>query len=176
MTKKTTKMKKKQEKNILFLDFDGCLNSFEEGSYRTNTNETYGTSKTICERLKSLCDRTNSKIIISSNWRKFDPDGCYTFDGNKVQNPLGKVRDMYGKYIIGTLPPVRHVNKSQALILWLEENGEPDHWVVIDDDPREQLGITTDHGIKNHYIQTDSEFGITDEIIERVENILTMPF
>lgn len=158
---------------ILFLDFDGVLNSYEEGSYMTNSHETYGPSKTICEKVKKFCEKNNVKIIISSNWRRFELDGWYRFTHGKVQNPLPKVYEILGDYIIGTLPPIRYVTKAEALILWIEENDfKSDKWIIIDDDPRENLGNTHDYGIKDHYVQTNPEFGITDEIIEKLEKIL----
>jgi histidinol phosphatase-like enzyme len=63
------------ETKLLFLDFDGVLNSYEEGGYKTHTPEEYGPSITICNKIIKLCKETGAKIIISSNWRKFKPDG-----------------------------------------------------------------------------------------------------
>jgi len=160
---------------LLFLDFDGVLNSYEEGSYVTNSKDTYGPSKTICDRISRFCERTGTKIIISSNWRKFDPDGYYIFGGNKVYNPLGKVFDMLGNHVLGTLPPIRHVSKAEVLLIWFAESGfncEKRKWVIVDDDAREGLGSTTKCNVKDHYVQTDSEFGLTEEKMEEVEKIL----
>ena len=165
-------MTKTERKPYIFLDFDGVLNSFEEGSYMTNSSETYGPSKKICSLIKNLCDRTGAKIIITSNWRKFEENGSYSFNGNKVFNPLRKVKELLGDYIIGTLPPLRHVLKSEALIIWIEENDfdyNNEKWVVLDDDSREGFGSTYDCKIRDHYIQTDAEFGITEDIIKEID-------
>ena len=159
--------------SLIFLDFDGVLNSYDEGSYQTNVPETYGPSKTICDKIIKLCERTGSKIIISSNWRKFDPDGVFKFNTEYYQNPLPKVYELLGKYIIGTLPPYRHTTKAECLILWFEEtNYKGEKWVILDDDPREGLGTTNDWGINKHYIETNPKYGITDEIITKIEKFV----
>lgn len=159
-----------QNTKLLFLDFDGVLNSYSHGSYRTHTPDEYGPSHEICERIKKLCERSGAQIIISSNWRKFDIDGQYRFNENFYTNPLSKVYGLLGEHIIGTLPPYRHVTKAECLILWFEETGYMgDKWVILDDDKNENLGITSDYDIKNHYIEVDPEFGITEKIIEKIE-------
>ena len=178
MYSQSNKMKLKNktltnETKLLFLDFDGVLNSYEEGSYKTHSSEEYGPSITICNKIIKLCKETGAKIIISSNWRKFNPDGWYIFDGIKYKNPLAKVYELLGEYIIDTLPPEKHVTKAIALILWFEEtNYRGDRWVILDDDYREELGSTTDYNINKHYIETNPEFGITDKNIEQIEKII----
>ena len=159
--------------SLIFLDFDGVLNSYDEGSYVTNPPELYGPSKTICSKIEKLCQKKSAKIIISSNWRKFNLTDSYKFNTNYYSNPLTKVYDLLGKFIIGTLPPYRHITKAEALILWFEEtNYQSENWVIIDDDERERLGTTSDYNIKNHYIQTNPKFGITDKVIIEMEKFL----
>lgn len=149
---------------ILFLDFDGVCNSYSEGSYVTHKNDEYGPSKTICERIRKICESTGAKIIISSNWRRFPIDGKWFSGKTFYRNPLLKLYEVLGDLIVGTLTPERHITKAEALCLWFEDNRELDKWVVVDDDPRENLGLTSDYGIKDHYIQTEPEFGITEEV------------
>ena len=158
------------ETKLLFLDFDGVLNSYNEGSYVTHSPDNYSPSITICNKIIKLCKETDAKIIISSNWRKFKPDGWYIFNNKKYYNPLPKLYNLLDKYIIGTLPPEKYVTKSIALILWFEEtNYKGNKWVILDDDYQEELGITFDYNINKHYIETNREFGITDNDIIQIK-------
>ena len=158
---------------LIFLDFDGVLNAYDEGSYMTHTPDEYGPSKSICDRIIDLCEKTGSRIIISSNWRKFDDNGYYKFNKYYYSNPLPKVYHILGKYIVGTLPPYRHTTKAEALIIWFEENNfVGEDWVVVDDDPRENLGKTLDWNIKNHYIETNPIYGINEKVIKEMEKFL----
>ena len=156
------------ETKILFLDFDGVCNSYSEGSYITHKEDDYGPSKIICERIRKICDTTGAKIIISSNWRRFEIDGKWFSGKNYYTNPLSKLYDEIGDLVIGTLTLERHITKAEALCLWFEDNCELEKWVIVDDDPKENLGTTSDFGIRNHYIQTNPEFGITEEISEEI--------
>lgn len=159
--------------NLIFLDFDGVCNTYKDGSYITNPPELYGYSKPIINKLKNICEKTNSKIIISSNWRRWEKDGKWPYRGYYFQNPLPRLYEELSDLIIGTLPLDRHITKAEALILWFEDNKVPKNWVIIDDDPTEELGITTDYNIKDHYIQTKSEFGLTEEIEKKIIEILS---
>ena len=67
----------------------------------------------------------------------------------------------------------RHITKAEALCLWFEDNYRLDKWVIVDDDPREHLGTTSDFGIKYHYVQTNPEFGITEEISKEIMDRLS---
>lgn len=54
--------------NIVFLDIDGVLNYTEW--YICPRNELKSDLDSFCiERIKVLCRITNSKIVISSDWR-----------------------------------------------------------------------------------------------------------
>ena len=59
---------------LIFLDIDGVVTSCmtTPGSYMNHEPSDYGPSPDCVERLKRLCDVTNAKIVISSNWRKFE--------------------------------------------------------------------------------------------------------
>lgn len=162
---------RKQHENLIFLDFDGVCNSFECGSYLNYKNTKYGYDEKIIKRLRHICKYGNAKIIISSNWRRFQIDGTYTFtyDGENVtcHNPLSKLYDVLGDLIVGTLTKERHLTKSEALQLWFEDNPEFDgKYAILDDDPRE--GYQWVPKFKKNFWMTDPQYGITDEIAEDV--------
>lgn len=161
--------------NVIFTDCDGVLTSTLEtpGSYLNHTGEEYGPSPKCVKRLLKLCNDTQSKIMISSNWRKFDIDGQWTFDGNKVTNPLSKLKDMLGDYCIGALPPTRHQTKSIVLVNWLDvHNQDIDNFVIFDDDLKEGFQNVADYTIASKFIHTLYDVGLTDADCKAAYDIL----
>lgn len=165
-------------KKICFVDFDGVLTSQHEtpGSY-VNWQSEYGISLSCFDRLEEICIRTNAVVVITSNWRRFDDDGKWsycTFDGvHAFKNPLPKLKKILGKRYAGTLPKDKHINKSKALILWFEQHPEFDgKFVIFDDDKREGFESTTDYNINKNFILTDPEWGLTNDDIEKAVEIL----
>lgn len=165
------KMVKNYPRVLVFLDFDGVCNSLSDGSYKTTTTETYSFSKPIVERLKSLCDETEAKIVISSNWRRHDEDGYITANGMRYYNPLPKLRRELGDYVFDELPKDRHILKSEALMLWMEDNpGFDGKYVILDDDYRERYFDVPQ--FKARYVHCDSDYGFTEELRACAKNIL----
>lgn len=164
-------MAKPYPQALVFLDFDGVCNSLGDGSYKTSTSETYSFSRTIVDRLKSLCDECNARIVISSNWRRFEDDGYITVSGTKYRNPLPGLRKELGDYVFDTLPPDRHTSKSEALTLWFEDNpGFMGRYVILDDDYRE--GYSGVPRFRSRYVHCDSDYGFTEELRACAKNIL----
>lgn len=160
--------------NILFLDFDGVCNSYECGSYVTSNSKTYGIDEKIMHRLKEICIKGNAKIVISSNWRRYGENDSIMVDREIFKNPLPKLKKFVGEYIIGTLTKERHLNKSQALEIWFEDN--PDFtgkYAILDDDYREQ--IQNNPKLKDNFWMTNAKYGLTDDIktdiINHFENL-----
>lgn len=148
---------------LLFLDFDGVCTSAEEGGYVSNPPSLYGPSPAILDRIRSICNETGAKVVVSSNWRRFPDDGEWPFLGNVYVNPLPKLRECLGELIVGTLPLDRHITKSEALTLWFEDN--PDfrgRYAIVDDDTGE--GFQDVPSFLRHFWLTDPNLGITDEI------------
>ena len=153
--------------NILFLDFDGVCNSFKEGSYLTHTPDEYGPDMDIIERIKEICQARRAKIIISSNWRRFEPDGFWVYDGKSYFNPLPNLYKILGDRIIGTLTTERNLTKAQAIELWFEDNEDfCGKFAIIDDDPRE--GIQYNIKLRKNFWPTTPKFGLTERIKEEI--------
>ena len=73
---------------LIFLDIDGCITSEEEGNYFSPDPSLYHPSKKIVSKLIDFCRTNNVKIVISSNWRKFDIDGVWKNSYGVYKNPL----------------------------------------------------------------------------------------
>lgn len=169
-------------KKIIFVDFDGVMTSQSEtpGSYITNESANYGASPSCLNQLRQLCDETGAKIVISSNWRRFEDDGICSFWTHPtlhktVGNPLPKFKKQMDDYIVDILPTDKHITKSQALILWFIENGltqDDINYVIFDDDPAEGFAMTAEYDIRDHFIQTSAATGLTDADAVKAKSLL----
>ena len=160
-------VQKKNDGNILFLDFDGVCNSFAEGSYLTHEPDKYGVDLEIIDRIKEICSSRRASIVISSNWRRFEPDGYWVYNGNKYFNPLPGLYDLLGDRIIGTLTKERYLSKSEALELWFEDNEDfKGKFAILDDDPRE--GFQNSIVLNRNFWMTNPRFGLTERIKEEI--------
>lgn len=159
---------------IIFLDIDGVVTSTIEtpGSYLTHAPEEYGISPSCIKRIIELCNLTDSKIVISSNWRRFPIDGKWLHPDNfkYYKNPLSELKTYLNNFIIDILPTDRYITKSEALRLWFIKNDIKDlTYVIFDDDLRE--GFQTSE-FKHNFVLTDGKTGINDDNIEAALNIL----
>lgn len=132
---------------IVFLDFDGVMTNYDDefGSYVTHEPAFYGPSESNVKRLRALCEKTGAKVVITSNWRKFDEKGKCSFwtwaeQKKTVKNPLPELKRQIGDLILCMLPKVRHLVKADVLKMWLEDENiclDELKFVIFDDDMRE---------------------------------------
>ena len=148
------------------------MNCIGDGSYLDLDPSKYHASERIVQKLKKFCDETNTKIVISSNWRKFKDNDFWPFKSLKFFNPLPKLREQLKGYIVDDLPHIRHTTKAEAMILWFEETDFKGNFVIFDDDLREKFHTTHDYHISEHFVLTDIEKGLTDGNIEQAKKIL----
>ena len=162
---------------IIFLDFDGVVTSEIEtpGSYITNSGINYGPTSICVNRLLNLAENTGSKIVISSNWRKFDIDGKKSIWKHSVygeiHNPLPKFIPMLKDFYLETLPPIRHIKKAFLAEKWLNEHNNIESFIALDD-MCEYEGYCSLNIFKNRYINTNSKTGLTDEDCKKAFEIL----
>lgn len=153
---------------VLFLDFDGVLNSKQhfmmtkhEGiqtaedkdladflmmKHQTNVNNMW----VLGYILKQVPDL---KIVISSAWGKF-----YTLDQFKRLFQYYKLDETR---LIGITPRKMSSNRCNEIHWWLEDNvpptGETTQWIALDDHEIFELG---DHDVVNQHL-TDPWVGVT---------------
>ena len=142
----------KKTNKYLFLDIDGVMNSVAD-------NDLDGD---ICERnillLKQIVDKTNCTIIISSAWRKM----------TKRYNNMCRKLCSYGIEIYDKTPSIDEGNRGDEIKLWLKSNNiEPVEeltFAVLDDEKVPDM--------RNHLVKTDYMYGLQQEHVNKVVEIL----
>lgn len=161
------------KESLVFLDYDGVLTSNVSGT----SAEALMDSKGGCgryhfdvdcfRRLLELCLDCGCRVVISSNWRRFDYLGG---EWNGFKNPLPRLLSVLDGLVLGCLPKDRGLSKSEALRVFFEENPKyRGKYVVFDDDPSEEYQHSEFNG---HFILTDREVGLTDEDVKKAKGVL----
>lgn len=115
---------------IIFLDFDGVLNSEASFRYekRRKTIHIQDTlSAVACANLQHILEQDRDvKLVISSTWRKMHT----LVELQNILNSYG----VEAARIIGKTPITFGGNRAQEIGMWLEENTNVTRFVVLDDD------------------------------------------
>ena len=162
---------------IIFLDFDGVVTAKNgtPGSYMTHNADEYGPTPVCFRRLMKLVEDSGAKIVVSSNWRKFDKDGPGSFWKSQwygdVKNPLPNFLPMLGKAYLESLPPI-HACKAFVVEDWLSKKNDIESFAVLDD-MCEREGYGQLEIFRDRYVNTDPETGLTSGNCAEVLRILS---
>jgi hypothetical protein len=135
---------------IVFLDFDGVLNS---RLFFARRRETTGADDALdvaaVERVNRILARTGAKVVISSTWR--------------VTDGMDRVREVLSKHgfvgeIVGATP-TRGGTRGAEIKAWLDDNPRPTGYVVLDD-------ATDVDPVRKRHVQTRMEDGLLDEHVD----------
>jgi hypothetical protein len=142
--------------NILYLDFDGVLNSVEStiayhhlrGHPTTIFSETDRLDPIAIGLLKFLVDATDAKIVVSSTWR--------------LNYSLDEFKDIFAQYEWENAPFIGTTGRGgigsvrgDEIKEWLDAHPDVANYVIIDDDSdmlEEQLP---------HFVNTSGTTGFT---------------
>lgn len=123
-------------RKVLFLDFDGVLNS--EQHYLTNSPQEELDKRAVAH-LAKIIEATDCEIVISSTWRKF-----YSLEELRDILMDYGLPEQYGPKIIDKTPDldkrisgsILHTSakRGDEVRLWLEENNFDGNYVAVDDD------------------------------------------
>ena len=164
---------------IIFLDFDGVVTAKNgtPGSYMTHGPGEYGPTPVCVDRLMKLVKDSGAKIVISSNWRKFDVDGPGSIWENPwyggVKNPLPGFIPMLGDAYLESLPAIRLCKAAVADYWLLAKKSGVESFVALDDMCARE-GYDQFEPFRGRYINTDPETGLTDEDCEKALVILKL--
>ena len=169
-----------EDDKLVFLDFDGVLNSSEFAAHLYRNNESAQDEKGLdlfdpqtIDCMNRIVDATGAKIVVTSSWR---------YLGLAKLQELWKERGLHGEIIGMTSLHVVDELILEKGLEWLEEemNGSPRseeiaHWlksyninanyVILDDLPMPKE-------FQPHAVQVNPKVGLTDIEIEQAIQIL----
>lgn len=114
---------------IIFLDFDGVLNSFQYDCQRNS--EQGNIDETRLPLLKQIIDETQAKIVLSTSWRKH-------WDKNeKLRDTIGREIDsLFLKFqleIFDKTPILPSNDRAEEIQMWLDQHQTVVRFVILDD-------------------------------------------
>lgn len=149
----------------VFLDIDGCLNHIlwykSKKPIENSISFDEDLDPTCIERINNLCLETDSKVVISSDWRI---SSCYKerLERAGLKNIIGHTPITVFNIFKGG----KSLCRGEEIKMWLSDHPEITNYVIIDDRTdflKEQL---------DHFIQVDPYYGLTDKDIDKAKNIL----
>jgi hypothetical protein len=157
---------------VIFLDFDGVLNSeqYEQGpDYMSPTGLPFGESRIdpkCIQRVNHLIDSTGAKVVLSTAWR-------HMWSRDEIVDMLEKRGFKHASSVLDILPSLND-SRGEEVKQWLGQSEEGariggegvDGYVILDDVPEfdgEQM---------QHFIQTNPDVGLTDQDVRRAISIL----
>lgn len=152
---------------VIFLDFDGVITTKRSG---------YKLDKEKMGLVKSICDKTNAKIVISSSWRLNTLENTI-LNITTVRNPETEVPFLMPELVVGVTKRMYafslECNNKHYLIprgveieRYLHEHKDVDRYVILDDDNDMLLRQAP------YFVKTNTEIGITEEEANKAIEIL----
>lgn len=159
-------MKGAQTVKVIFLDFDGVLNSANRWNECAVADVKVPSTRLdpmAVNRLRYLVSATDAKIVISSTWRHFF----------KLEQ-LGGFLHRFGlpkDCVIGKTPRVGR--RGHEIRAWLKQHGATvEKYVIFDDDSDAWSANAPQKGEPNQVIQTKWETGLLAEHIIEAKKVL----
>lgn len=151
-----------QHKSVLFLDFDGVLNT-GNSPYRDEFGDLFDSAS--IHELKRIIDSANPAIVISSSWKMLG---------------LGTLREMWrDRGLPGRIFGITPSDASNEMMMrgempspklkgaeiqqWLDEHPDYTHYVILDDED-----VAQDDMQRSHLVQTNPKLGLLPETAEKV--------
>ena len=163
---------------VIFIDIDGVLTNVEDGSsYLCGNPSTYRISEKNLENLLLVLKaEPQTRVVISSNWRRFEGDHpAFEYNRKIYYGCLPKLRWMLSKWIVGDLTHERHLTKSEALELWFEDNSwlskKFGKYAILEDEPFAE-GFSSHPIFYKHTVKTNKQIGFSREDVEKTLSLI----
>ncbi len=145
------------KRKIIFLDFDGVI---------TTEKSKYKLDKERLDIFKTLLDRTDAEIVISSSWRRNNLEDTIRFITKRshfVPFPFP-----FCHKVIGITKRLPSRFRGEEIDLYIKENleGQDFNYVILDDDS-DMLKKQ-----KKNFVNTHWGLGINEEDVEKAIKIL----
>lgn len=158
---------------VLFLDFDGVLNSrlfFQTRKLEDAWSEVEDIDRSAVERLNAIIAATGAYVVVSSSWRH----GRTTEQLAGLLQARGfrgvvidKIRDWHTPHSrrLRLVPMERPEQRGDQIKDWLDEHPHVERYAILDDD-------TDMDAVREHHIKTDFHTGLQLEHVERAIEML----
>ena len=137
---------------VIFLDFDGVLNSSKYLLHCEADGAAIDPSRMVL--LKQIVDAANAKIVLSTSWREHWSNDLT--DCNSTGVLINSIFSKYGLQIFDKTPEL-HERREIEIKSWLDAHPEVENYVVFDD----RL-LSADY-LNGHFIKTSNYFDGLDE-------------
>ena len=147
---------------VIFLDFDGVLNS---SKYLLNS-EAYSVAidPSRMVLLKQIVDAANAKIVLSTSWREHWSKDLMHCDSTGVL--INSIFSEYGLQVYDKTPEL-HERRETEIKSWLDIHPEVKNFVVLDDSL-----LSADY-LNGHFIKTSNYFdGLDETDVQKAIDIL----
>lgn len=148
---------------VIFLDFDGVLNSAKYLARWGSEGVTIDPARMVL--LRKLVKAADARIVLSTSWREHwseDPEEC-----DDTGARINRLFETYGLRICGKTP-LDHARREQQIKSWLDSHPETENFVVLDD-----MMLCADY-LEGHFVKTSNHFdGLDDMDVEQAIAILT---
>ena len=150
--------------NIIFLDIDGVLNTWRFQDYQVKHHECddwdaqFNFDPICMKNLKELVEKTNSKIVVSSSWKKSD-NGMKDIELNLRLYGLAKV-------LLGHT--IRHPKDLRCFEIsewWYRNKDKYNQFIILDDEKHMRC-------LSGRLIVCDENNGFTKETLSEALNKL----
>lgn len=142
---------------ILFLDFDGVLNS--QKYLAAHGAEGLVIDPDRMKILQNIVKKTDAKIVLTTSWREYWP-------GTDTGKQMDALFQSYGLQIFDKTPMLGE-RREKEILAWLKAHPETENFAVLDD---RLLGADF---LKDHFVKTSNHFdGLEDTDGEAVIRIL----
>lgn len=144
---------------IIFLDFDGVISTAEQS---------WKLDKEKLDLLKNILDKTNSKIVVTSSWKRVFKDKDSFIESLKNNHRFTCIDTSKYEWFIDSIIDITNGSASwrgDEVKEWLDNN-EIENYVILDDDTDfldEQLF---------NFVQTDTYEGLTSREVKLCISIL----
>jgi len=120
---------------VIFLDIDGVLNYtqwYVSDRNPGNLNGEEGDIDPLCaERINNICQITDAKIVLSSDWRISWPYCIDRLEKGGIKN--GLIIDKTPEHMWNGFASEEYKSRGSEIDDWLSQHPEYDRYVIIDD-------------------------------------------
>lgn len=144
---------------ILFLDFDGVLNSHKFLADRDCGDHLDPRAVAL---VNQVIQATNCRVVITSTWRCYNP--LEVLQARLAEHGLNP------NHVVGVTPITdMDINRAGEIKLWLDANKQVEVFAIVDDWGPEVFKDLTDR-----LVQTDPKVGITPKDVAKLIDMLSM--